>query len=72
MMFDILFEAALRATVIAVVAAAVLWSLRVRAAGVRHRVWTVVMLAMLTLPLAIAWVRGTRSSAGRRPRMSLA
>ena len=55
MMFDILLEAALRATVIAVVAAGVLWSLRVRAAAVRHRVWTVVMLAMLALPLAIAW-----------------
>ena len=55
MMFDILLEAALRATVIAVVAAAVLWSLRVRAAGVRHCVWTVVTLAMLALPLAIAW-----------------
>jgi outer membrane protein len=55
MIFDVLLEAALRATVIAVVAAAVLWSLRVRAAAVRHRVWTVVMLAMLALPLAIAW-----------------
>jgi outer membrane protein len=55
MMFDVLLEAALRATVIAVVAAAVLWSLRVRAAAVRHRVWTVVMLAMLALPVAIAW-----------------
>ena len=54
-MFDLLLEAALRATVIAVVAAGVLWSLRVRAAAVRHRVWTVVMLAMLTLPLAVAW-----------------
>jgi beta-lactamase regulating signal transducer with metallopeptidase domain len=54
-MFDILLEAALRATVIAVVAAAVLWSLRVRAAAVQHRVWTVVALAMLALPLAIAW-----------------
>lgn len=55
MMFDILLEAALRATCIAVVAAGVLTVLRVRAAAVRHRVWTVVMAAMLALPLAIAW-----------------
>jgi beta-lactamase regulating signal transducer with metallopeptidase domain len=54
-MFDILLEAALRATVIAVVAAAALWSLRVRAAAVRHRVWTVVLAAMLALPVAIMW-----------------
>ena len=54
-MLDILLEAALRATFIAVAALAVLWSLRVRAAAVRHRVWTVVMFAMLALPLAIAW-----------------
>ncbi|HET7608118.1 MAG TPA: TolC family protein [Gammaproteobacteria bacterium] len=55
MMFDVLLEAALRAAVIAAVAAAVLWALRVRAAAVRHRVWTVVMIAMLALPIAIAW-----------------
>jgi hypothetical protein len=54
-MLDILLEAALRATFIAAVAAGLLWSLRVRAAAVRHRVWTVVMLAMLALPFAIAW-----------------
>ena len=54
-MLDILLEAALRATFIAAAALAALWSLRVRAAAVRHRVWTVVMLAMLALPLAIAW-----------------
>ncbi len=55
MMLDTLLEAALRATCIAVVAAGVLTVLRVRAPAVRHRVWTVVMVAMLALPLAIAW-----------------
>ena len=54
-MLEILLEAALRATFIAAAALGVLWSLRVRAAAVRHRVWTVVMLAMLALPLSIAW-----------------
>lgn len=53
-MLDILIEAALRASFIAAAALAMLWSLRVRAAAVRHRVWTVVMLAMLALPFAIA------------------
>jgi beta-lactamase regulating signal transducer with metallopeptidase domain len=55
MMLDILLEAALRATVIAAVVLGALWSLRVRTADVRHRTWTVVMLAMLVLPLAIAF-----------------
>jgi len=54
-MLDILLEAALRATFIAAAILGVLWLLRVRAAAVRHRVTTVVMLAMLALPLAIAW-----------------
>ncbi|HET7923366.1 MAG TPA: M56 family metallopeptidase, partial [Rhodanobacteraceae bacterium] len=54
-MLDILLEAALRATLIAATALGTLWLLRVRAAAVRHRVWTVVMVAMLALPLAIAW-----------------
>lgn len=53
-MLEIMIEAALRAAFIAAAALAMLWSLRVRAAAVRHRVWTVVMLAMLALPLAIA------------------
>jgi outer membrane protein len=54
-MFDILLEAALRATFIAAAALAALWLLRVRAAAVRHRVWTVVTVAMLALPLSIAY-----------------
>lgn len=54
-MLDILLEAALRATLIAAAALGALWLLRVRAAAVRHRVWTVVMVAMLLLPLSSAW-----------------
>jgi len=57
-MLDILLEAALRATLIAAVALATLWLLPVRAAAVRHRVWTVVTVAMLALPLSIAWAPG--------------
>src|SRR5690606_20740790 len=54
-MFDVLLEATLRATLIAAAAPLVLWLLRVRAAAVRHRVWTVVLLAMLALPVWIAY-----------------
>ena len=55
MMFDVLLEAALRATFIAAAVLVALWSLRVRTAAVRHRVWTVVTVAMLALPLSIAY-----------------
>ena len=55
-MFDVLLEAALRATLIAAAASVALWLLRVRAAAERHRVWTVAMLAMLALPFAIAFL----------------
>src|SRR5262245_54875050 len=54
-MLDILLEAALRATLIAAAALGTLWLLRVRSAAVRHRVWTVVMVAMLVLPLSSVW-----------------
>jgi beta-lactamase regulating signal transducer with metallopeptidase domain len=54
-MFDILLEAALRATFIAAAVLVALWILRVRAPAVRHRALTVVMLAMLALPVAIAF-----------------
>jgi len=54
-MLDILLEAALRATLIAAAALGMLWLLRVGAAAARHRVWTVVMVAMLALPLWIVW-----------------
>jgi GWxTD domain-containing protein len=54
-MLDILLEATLRATLIAAAALFALPLFRVRAADVRHRVWTVVLLAMLLLPFWIAW-----------------
>lgn len=53
-MWDILVEATLRATLIAVAMLLILSLLRVRSAAVRHRVWTVVLLAMLVLPLWVA------------------
>jgi beta-lactamase regulating signal transducer with metallopeptidase domain len=55
-MLDVLLEASLRATLIAAAAFCALWLFRTRAAGVRHRVWTVVMVAMLALPFSIAFV----------------
>jgi outer membrane protein len=55
MMLDLLLEAALRATFIAAGVQAVLLLLRVRSADVRHRVLAVVMIAMLALPLSIAY-----------------
>jgi hypothetical protein len=54
-MLDLLLEVALRATLIAAAALGTLWLLRVRAAAVRHRVFTVVLVAMLVLPLSSAW-----------------
>jgi len=54
-MLDVLLEASLRATLIAAAVLGALWLFRTRAAGVRHRVWTVVMVAMLALPFSIAF-----------------
>jgi GWxTD domain-containing protein len=54
-LLSILFEAAVRATLIAAAAPVALRLLRVRAAEVRHRVWTIVLLAMLLLPIWSAW-----------------
>jgi outer membrane protein len=54
-MLDVLVEAALRATLIAAASLVAVWLLRVRSAAVRHRLWTVVMLAMLALPFWIAY-----------------
>jgi GWxTD domain-containing protein len=54
-MFETLLEATLRSSIIAAAAALALPLLRVRAAAIRHRVWTVVLLAMLVLPAWTAW-----------------
>jgi uncharacterized protein (TIGR03435 family) len=51
----LLLECAIRSTLIAAVAAAVLWIMRVRNASARHALWTGVMLLMLLLPAWTAW-----------------
>ena len=55
-MLDVLLEASLRATLIAAAVVGALWLFRTSAAAVRHRVWTVVMVAMLALPFSISFV----------------
>jgi GWxTD domain-containing protein len=50
----ILIEAAARALVLALAAGAVMKPLRMNAAG-RHAIWTVVLVAMLVLPLWTRW-----------------
>lgn len=47
----ILLDASLRISVVAVMAALILTVMRVRASGVRHAVWTVVLAAMLLMPI---------------------
>ena len=54
-MLDMLVEVALRSTVIAAVAMLALSLLRVRTPAIRHRVFAVVLFAMLALPAWIAW-----------------
>ena len=51
----VLMESAIRAVLLAVAAAAVLRVLRITTASGRHATWTVVLLAMLTLPLWTVW-----------------
>jgi GWxTD domain-containing protein len=57
-MLNVLIEATLRATLIAAIVLFALPLLRVRSAAVRHRVWTVVLVAMLALPVWIIWAPG--------------
>jgi beta-lactamase regulating signal transducer with metallopeptidase domain len=45
-----LLDASLRISIVAVVAGLILMVMRVRASGVRHAVWTVVLMAMLLMP----------------------
>jgi beta-lactamase regulating signal transducer with metallopeptidase domain len=47
----ILLDASLRISVVAVIAALVLMVMRVQANGVRHAVWTVVLVVMLLMPV---------------------
>ena len=54
-MLSILFESALRATLIAAAVALVLRIFRIESAVVRHAVWMAVLLAMLMLPILVVW-----------------
>ena len=51
----VLIESAIRAVLLATATAAVLKLLRITTASGRHAAWTVVLLAMLTLPLWTVW-----------------
>ena len=51
----VLVESAIRAVLLAIAAAAVLRVLRITTASGRHATWTVVLLAMLTLPMWTLW-----------------
>ncbi len=47
----ILLDASLRISIVAAIAALILMAMRVRASGVRHAVWTVVLVAMVLMPV---------------------
>src|ERR1700677_4330260 len=51
----LLFECAIRAVLIAIATATVLWVMRVKTAPARHALWTGVVVLMLLLPLWTAW-----------------
>ena len=51
----LLVETAVRSVAIALSVAAVLWATRMKAPAVLHAIWTMVMLAMLSLPLWTMW-----------------
>ena len=51
MVLEALADASLRAALVAVIVAAVLAALRVRAGATRHAAWTVVLVAMLLMPV---------------------
>ena len=50
-MLMLLVDVAVRATLIALGTASILWALRIRTAAVRHAAWTAVVIAMLLLPV---------------------
>lgn len=47
----LLADVAVRATLMALGTASILWALRIRTAAVRHAAWTTVVIAMLLLPI---------------------
>jgi uncharacterized protein (TIGR03435 family) len=51
MMTTMLIDVSVRAVLIAVGAAAVLWALRIKAPSARHAAWTAVVITMLLLPV---------------------
>ena len=51
----ILFESAIRATLIAAIIALVLFAMRIKTASVLHAVWASVVVLMLLLPAWVAW-----------------
>ena len=51
----LLVESAIRSVFVAVGVAGVLWATRMKAPAVLHAMWTLVMLAMLLLPLWTVW-----------------
>jgi beta-lactamase regulating signal transducer with metallopeptidase domain len=55
MTMDILFESAIRISLLALGVALVLRTLGIHAPRVAHRVWTAVVVVMLVLPTAVAW-----------------
>ena len=55
MMERLLVESAIRSVFVAVGVAGVLWATRMKAPAVLHAMWTLVMLAMLLLPLWTVW-----------------
>ena len=51
----ILFESAIRVTLIAAVVALVLFAMRIKTASARHTVWASVVVLMMLLPVWVAW-----------------
>src|SRR5213075_1104129 len=51
----ILFESAIRVTLIAAVIALVLFAMRIKTASVLHAVWASVVVLMMLLPVWVAW-----------------
>ncbi len=51
----LLVDASLKAMLLATVASAGMWIVRVRSTSVRHRVWTAVLAGMIAMPLLVSW-----------------
>jgi hypothetical protein len=53
---NLLADASLRVTVLAVIVASIVIALHVRTSRVRHTLWTMVLFAMLLMPVLPWWV----------------